>query len=244
MKKNLYIGSMRRVNGGEDLSINLRVNVSEDGYRSLTLWYFISRFEETHKIENIKRKAQEAIESISDYECLGDIDGIYKLIYRFVRKMREFGLEPDQNVSNIDEYAGAVELEDTIAEVDEATEVVKTEGNPFADESKFYEVKANMEKVYTVGQCRFNYEFGLYLAKEGKKKSIYQIMLKANELWSYGPGKGMYPKEDKQWIQDLCRELLLIVEDKAWKQFPPESKEAQDLLAYMNICELTAKKVA
>lgn len=94
----------------------------------------------------------------------------------------------------------------------------------------------------TIQQKVFNGRFAEYLKTVvNRKPSIYKIMLKANELYAMSYGK--YPETDEVWVKALCYQLLKVVEDFAWAQFPPEEKEAQDLLCYMSICELDAVRV-
>lgn len=96
----------------------------------------------------------------------------------------------------------------------------------------------------TLHQKRFNGEFANWLRnymETSGRWNIYQIMLKANEIWA--ESNGHYPEEDEVWIADLCYELLKVVEDIAWDNFDPENRESQDMLAYMCICELTAERI-
>lgn len=94
----------------------------------------------------------------------------------------------------------------------------------------------------TIQQEAFNGRFAEYLKKVvNRNPNIFKIMLKANELYAMSYGK--YPETDNEWIKALCYQLLKVVEDFAWAQFPPENKEAQDLLGYMCICELDAVRV-
>lgn len=98
-------------------------------------------------------------------------------------------------------------------------------------------------KEMTLHQKRFNGELGIWLKKNlTRTTNVYQIMLKANDIWA--ESNGHYPEKDEVWIADLCYELLKVIEDLAWLQFDPECKEAQDLLCFMSISELTAPKVS
>lgn len=97
----------------------------------------------------------------------------------------------------------------------------------------------------TVHQEIFNGRVGEYLQKELRKSedlNIFKVMLDINEI--YAESFGHYAERDEEWVNQLCYELLKVVEDYAWMQFPPEEKEAQDLLMYMSLSELTAEKVS
>lgn len=100
------------------------------------------------------------------------------------------------------------------------------------------------ENQMTVHQVNFNGRVGEYLQgllKKSAELNIFKVMLDINEI--YAMSYGHYAEKDEEWIDQLCLELLKVIEDYAWMQFPAEDKDAQDLLAYMNICELTAVKV-
>ena len=96
----------------------------------------------------------------------------------------------------------------------------------------------------TIRQQAFNGRVGEYLQGKLKKSesiNIFRAMLDINEL--YAQSYGHYAEKDEEWIDQLCYELLKVIEDYAWMQFPAEEKEAQDLLCYMSICELSAVRV-
>ena len=95
--------------------------------------------------------------------------------------------------------------------------------------------------IMTIQEKQFNVRFAEYLKKAIKEPNIFKIMLKANEL--YAESFGYYPKTDQIWIEKLCFELLQIIEDIAWEQFPLDNEESHDMLAYMSICELSAVKM-
>lgn len=100
----------------------------------------------------------------------------------------------------------------------------------------------NKNYKMTSHQETFNLRFGEYLQTAlAKGENIYQIMLNANEIYAMSFGK--YPEKDEIWIDALCYQLLKVVEDLAWTQFPCELKEAQDLLWHMSICELNAVRI-
>ena len=110
-------------------------------------------------------------------------------------------------------------------------------------EALSYEAQKARGKALGVGiqTARFNCALAEWLSERIGLVNIYQVMLKANELFCQS--RGVYPETDKVWLNELCYELLVTVEDKAWMEFPPEEKEAQDLLAYMSLSELTAIQI-
>ena len=94
----------------------------------------------------------------------------------------------------------------------------------------------------TIHQKRFNTSLALWLKKYLKGEvNIFQIMLKANELWANA--NGHYPEKDEDWVADLCLELLKVIEDIAWEQLPTDSEESKNLLWFMYVSELSANRI-
>lgn len=92
----------------------------------------------------------------------------------------------------------------------------------------------------SIHSCRFNADLAEWLKHNINKVGIFNLMLKANEI--YANSWGHYPKDDHEWIDDLCYELLVTIEDKAWLEFP-DSEEAHNMLAYMSVAELSATQI-
>ena len=108
------------------------------------------------------------------------------------------------------------------------------------DYYKALKYDANKKYNFSIHSCRFNTEFADWLKKNINNVGIFDVMLKANEI--YANSWGHYPKDDKEWIDDLCYELLVTVEDKAWLEFP-ESEESHNMLTYMSVGELRAHSI-